>query len=68
MLPVRCYTCNAPVDHLWDRYEALLTGRSYEPVDAQTALDMLQLRDECCRKFFLQNNIIGFTSQDKSAL
>lgn len=61
MLPIRCYTCNAPIDHIWDKYVNLLKG-SPPSNTAMDALNDLGIEDECCRKFFLGNGVIGFTS------
>lgn len=61
MLPIRCYTCNAPIDHLWDKYVNLLEGAPPSNT-AMGALDDLNIKDECCRKFFLGNGVIGFAS------
>ena len=48
MLPVRCFTCNNLIGHMWEPYIKLRKTRS-----GKDSLDDLQLRDMCCRRMLL---------------
>ncbi|MCX8195959.1 MAG: DNA-directed RNA polymerase subunit N [Acidilobaceae archaeon] len=44
--PVRCFTCGAPLGHLWDQFKARLeAGES-----VGKALDELGVKRYCCRR------------------
>lgn len=55
IIPVRCFTCNKPIGHLWNEYEnAVKNGK--EPKEI---LDFFKLKRYCCRRMFISNiNII----------
>lgn len=57
MMPVRCYTCNSPIDYMYDEYIALLKDRRF---NAKKALNDLNLYNDCCRGFFITNGVVGF--------
>ena len=49
--PIRCFTCGAPVAHLWDEYNA--AAKAGEKL--ATVLDRLGVRRVCCRRMFLSH-------------
>jgi DNA-directed RNA polymerase subunit N (RpoN/RPB10) len=49
IIPVRCFSCNKPVAHLWEEYlERVKKGE-----DKKEALDKLGVERYCCRALFL---------------
>lgn len=49
IIPIRCFSCNKPVAHLWEPYlEAIKKGE-----DKKEVLDKLGLERYCCRALFL---------------
>lgn len=49
MFPVRCYTCNAVVGHMWSKYDdGVRAGRR-----AGDIMDEMHVRRMCCRRMFL---------------
>ena len=50
LIPVRCFTCNRVIGHLWNHYKELITEKS-----PGEALDELGLTSEkyCCRRMLL---------------
>jgi len=50
LLPVRCWSCNSPLQQSWDAFRArsLQGRRSLEAI-----LDELQVRRYCCRRMLL---------------
>lgn len=48
MLPVRCFTCNEMIGHLWGKYVNLQKHSS-----GKESLDTLQLPRVCCRRMLL---------------
>lgn len=51
MLPVRCFTCNTVVGHLWKEYGEHKRGG----LTARQALDQLNLPLMCCRRMLLSH-------------
>lgn len=51
MFPVRCFTCGAPIGHLWDEYIARV--KKGEPPGK--VLDDLGVKRYCCRRMFLSH-------------
>ena len=49
MLPIRCFTCNNVVGHLW--YEYIESKKECE--NGKEALDKLGLKNMCCRRMLL---------------
>ncbi|MBI2084539.1 MAG: DNA-directed RNA polymerase subunit N [Candidatus Aenigmarchaeota archaeon] len=49
IIPVRCFTCNKPVGHLWEDYKKRTTAGE----DAGNVMDQLGLKRYCCRQLFL---------------
>lgn len=46
LVPVRCFTCGAPLAHLWDKfYERVRNGE-----DPEKVLDELGVKRYCCRR------------------
>lgn len=49
MIPVRCFSCNKPVGHLWEEFkERVAKGEERKKV-----LDELGLERYCCRALFM---------------
>jgi DNA-directed RNA polymerase I, II, and III subunit RPABC5 len=63
IIPVRCFTCNKVIAHLYEDYLALISeykNKQSEELDDPNqktpeclALDELKLRRYCCRRMFL---------------
>jgi DNA-directed RNA polymerase subunit N (RpoN/RPB10) len=51
IIPVRCFTCNKTISHLWNEYESLIKSGN-EP---KKVLDLLKIERYCCRRMFLSN-------------
>lgn len=51
IIPVRCFTCNKTIAHLWNEYENGLKN-DMKPKDI---LDQLNLTRYCCRRMFISN-------------
>lgn len=49
--PIRCFTCGAPVAHLWDEYLAA-TKAGEKPA---AVLDRLGVKRVCCRRMYLSH-------------
>ena len=49
IIPVRCFSCNKPVGHLYEIYKK----RTSEGEDRKKVLDELGLKRYCCRALFL---------------
>lgn len=48
LIPIRCYTCLAPIEHKWERYREMV-NKGKKQCDA---LDIMGMDKICCRKFF----------------
>ena len=49
IIPIRCFSCNKPVAHLWESYkERVSNGENIKKV-----LDSLGLERYCCRALFM---------------
>lgn len=51
MLPIRCFTCGAPIAHKWDEYIRSVE-RGEEPAKV---LDRLNVKRYCCRRMFISH-------------
>ncbi|MEM1627873.1 MAG: DNA-directed RNA polymerase subunit N [Desulfurococcaceae archaeon] len=51
LFPVRCFTCGAPIGHLWDEYKK----RVQNGEDPCKVLDELGIKRYCCRRMFLSH-------------
>ena len=62
IIPIRCFSCNKPVAHLWDDYvEKVKKGE-----DRKEDLDKLGLERYCCRALFLGHvDLLDMASQFK---
>lgn len=49
LFPVRCFTCGAPIGHLWEEYERKVKAGE----DPGKVLDELGVKRYCCRRMFL---------------
>jgi DNA-directed RNA polymerase subunit N len=52
IMPCRCYSCNKPVGHLWDKWQQYMQQGG---ADAAAVLDVLGLRRYCCRRMILSH-------------
>ncbi len=69
IIPIRCFTCNKPIAHLWIDYEKMLQTE-YDKIDdfdkyqnkldseekqsiESKILDELKINRYCCRRMFL---------------
>lgn len=50
LFPVRCYTCNKLIGHLWERYKRQLEE---EEGTSGKILDEMGMKRYCCRRMFL---------------
>jgi DNA-directed RNA polymerase subunit N (RpoN/RPB10) len=57
MIPVRCFTCNAVLGHMEDRYKrALRIWKTENPEKAEElALNELGLKKICCRRMIISH-------------
>lgn len=46
MPPVRCFTCGAPLGHLWEKFKGLVESGT----DPETAMNMSGVKRYCCRR------------------
>jgi DNA-directed RNA polymerase subunit N (RpoN/RPB10) len=49
IIPVRCFSCNKPLAHLWEEF----TERVAKGEDRKEVMDKLGLERYCCRALFL---------------
>ncbi|ADG91650.1 DNA-directed RNA polymerase subunit N [Thermosphaera aggregans] len=49
LFPVRCFTCGAPIGHLWEEYEKRVKAGE----QPGKVLDDLGVKRYCCRRMFL---------------
>jgi DNA-directed RNA polymerases I, II, and III subunit RPABC5 len=59
LIPVRCFTCNKVIGHLWEKYLKLrqnyiLKGDTETNANCKS-LDELKLNNYCCRRMILGN-------------
>ncbi len=51
LVPVRCFTCGAPLGHLWEKfYEHVKNGE-----DPEKVLDKLGVKRYCCRRILVSH-------------
>ncbi len=51
LVPVRCFTCGAPLGHLWEKfYERVKNGE-----DPEKVLDDLGVKRYCCRRMLVSH-------------
>ena len=48
IIPIRCFSCNKPVAHLWEQFK-----ERTKKDDTKKVLDELGLERYCCRALFL---------------
>lgn len=66
MLPIRCFTCNNKIGHMWEPY--MLQRQTHT---GKECLDALGLRRVCCRRMLLTHvavvdDIISFAGLDQA--
>lgn len=49
IIPIRCWSCNKPVGHLWEEF----VERTTRGEERKKVLDSLALERYCCRAMFL---------------
>jgi len=52
LFPVRCFTCGAPIGHLWEEYAKRVIEKKEDPAKV---LDELGVKRYCCRRMFLSH-------------
>lgn len=50
IIPIRCFSCNKPVAHLWEKFNELKKTTS-----VKEALDEVGLERYCCRALFVSH-------------
>ena len=65
MFPVRCYTCNSHVGHLYKQYTTRVTGDETK----KEVMDSLGLNRICCRRMLLTHvhvisDLLRFSNND----
>ena len=50
IIPIRCFTCNNVIAHLWEKYV-----KETKKKDVKTVLDEFGLERYCCRTMFMGN-------------
>lgn len=64
IIPIRCFSCNKPVAHLWEDYKA----RVEKGEDRKIVMDSLGLERYCCRALFLGHvDLINTVAKFKKA-
>jgi|TARA_Y100000310_G_scaffold302635_1_gene340172 DNA-directed RNA polymerase subunit N len=48
IIPIRCFSCNKPIGHLWEDYNERIKKE-----DKKKVLDDLEVKRFCCRSVFL---------------
>ncbi len=51
LVPVRCFTCGAPLGHLWEEFKK----RVEQGEDPEKVLDSLGVRRYCCRRMLISH-------------
>ncbi|MEM1639283.1 MAG: DNA-directed RNA polymerase subunit N [Desulfurococcaceae archaeon] len=51
LFPVRCFTCGAPIGHLWEEFNK----RAKQGEPPAKVLDELGVKRYCCRRMFLSH-------------
>lgn len=64
IIPVRCFSCNKPIGHLWEEFKK----RTAEGENQKKVLDDLGLERYCCRSVFLgQEDLIELIGKFKKS-
>jgi len=50
IIPIKCFTCNKVIAHLWESYQILLKNKTIDQ-----ALNELGITRICCRRMFLSH-------------
>ncbi len=62
IIPIRCFSCNKPLGHLWEEYKEQVEKGD----DAKKIMDKLGLERYCCRGVFLsQVDLIDVAAEFK---
>ncbi len=51
LIPVRCFTCGAPLGHLWEEFKK----RVEQGEDPEKVLDSLGVKRYCCRRMLISH-------------
>ena len=49
MIPIRCFTCGAPIGHLWEEFKKRVEAGE----NPGKVLDDLGIKRYCCRRMFI---------------
>jgi len=62
IIPIRCWSCNKPVGHLWETFQDKINAGE----ERKAVLDELKLERYCCRAIFLGHvDLVDTTAQFK---
>jgi DNA-directed RNA polymerases I, II, and III subunit RPABC5 len=50
IIPIKCFTCNNVIGHLWEKYQELIKTKSNNE-----ALNEINFSRICCRRMFLSH-------------
>lgn len=51
IIPVRCFTCGAPIGHKWEEFESRVKAGE----NPKEVLDKMDFKKYCCRRMFLSH-------------
>lgn len=58
IIPVRCFTCNKTIGHLWENYDRLLKLKDKDDKQLYTSneiLEKMNIKRYCCKRMFIGN-------------
>jgi DNA-directed RNA polymerase subunit N (RpoN/RPB10) len=58
IIPVRCFTCNKTIGHLWENYDRLLKLKDKDDKQIYTSneiLEKMNIKRYCCKRMFISN-------------
>ena len=58
IIPVRCFTCNKTIGHLWENYDRLLKLKDKDDKQLYTSneiLEKMNIKRYCCKRMFISN-------------
>jgi len=64
IIPVRCFSCNKPIGHLWEEFKS----RVAQGENPRRVMDSLGLERFCCRSMFLgQTDLLELVGKFKKS-